>query len=317
MQSSRAQLFLNGQEIANDDPRLPNDWYSTDLWTDFGIKFIDEAPRRRSRSSSTCAAQRAALPLAGAPGGHREVSRQVPGRLGQAPRGTLRRQNQLGLIDPAWAMSPRPAAVAAWDTLPAEEQDRFDHIMAIYAACVWRMDKSVGVLVDALQQRGVLDNTLILFMSDNGGNAESGPRGRLKGEDPGGPGSTVFCGQSWATLENTPFRRYKHFNHEGGIATPLIVHWPNGIAAKGELRTQPGHLVDIMATVVDVGARPIRENSRQHDPADGRASSSPRSPTSRSNATRCTGSTKATPPCASAIGNSSARAATARGNCTT
>ncbi len=63
----------------------------------------------------------------------------------------------------------------------------------------------------------------------------------------------MFCGQSWATLENTPFRRYKHYNHEGGIATPLVVHWPAGFAARGELRQQPGHLVDIMATCVDVG----------------------------------------------------------------
>jgi arylsulfatase len=94
---------------------------------------------------------------------------------------------------------------------------------------------------------------MILFMSDNGCNAESGPNGRFEGATPGAVGSTVFCGQSWATLENTPFRRYKHFNHEGGIATPLIAHWPAGIRAKGELRSQPGHLVDIMATVVDVG----------------------------------------------------------------
>jgi arylsulfatase len=115
------------------------------------------------------------------------------------------------------------------------------------------MDASVGRLVEGLEKRGLLDNTLILFLSDNGGNAESGPDGTLKGEPPGGPTSTVFCGQSWATLENTPFRRYKHYNHEGGIATPLIAHWPAGVAAKGELRHQPGHLIDIMATCVDVG----------------------------------------------------------------
>jgi arylsulfatase A-like enzyme len=121
---------------------------------------------------------------------------------------------------------------------------------------VWHMDKSVGVLVDALKTRGVLENTLILFMSDNGGNAESGPRGRLEGANPGGPGSTVFCGESWASLQNTPNRLYKHYNHEGGIATPLIAHWPAGIAAKGEFRKQPGHLVDIMATVADVSGAP-------------------------------------------------------------
>ena len=101
----------------------------------------------------------------------------------------------------------------------------------------------------------MLDNTLIFFMSDNGGNAESGPQGRLEGDNPGGAYSTVFCGKSWATLENTPFRRYKHFNHEGGIASPFIVHWPAGFSGQDEFRRQPGHLIDIMATCVDVSGR--------------------------------------------------------------
>jgi arylsulfatase len=119
----------------------------------------------------------------------------------------------------------------------------------------------------------VLDNTLILFMSDNGGNAESGPKGRLEGDSPGNGASTVYCGQSWATLENTPFRRYKHYNHEGGIATPLIVHWPEGIKEKGELRSQPGHLVDIMATVVEVsGAKyPSEFKGKPIPPMEGRS----------------------------------------------
>jgi arylsulfatase len=145
--------------------------------------------------------------------------------------------------------------------------------MAIYAACVAHMDTSVGRVVAALKERGALDNTLILFMSDNGGNAESGPPGRLEGNNPGAPYSTVFCGQSWATLENTPFRRYKHFNHEGGIATPLIVHWPARIPGQGELRQQPGHLVDIMATCVDVGGAkyPIEFGGNTIQPMEGRS----------------------------------------------
>jgi arylsulfatase len=131
----------------------------------------------------------------------------------------------------------------------------------------------VGRLVATLKQRGVLDNTLIFFLSDNGGNAESGPKGRLDGDSPGAAGSTVFCGQSWATLENTPFRRYKHFNHEGGIATPLIAHWPAGIAAHGDLRQQPGHLVDIMATCVDLaGAKyPAEFKGQSIQPMEGRS----------------------------------------------
>ena len=162
------------------------------------------------------------------------------------------KQIELGLVDKTWPLSPRPSMVQAWDRVAPAEQDRFDHIMAIYAAVVARMDAAVGRLVDTLDKRGVLDNTLILFLSDNGGNAESGPRGRLEGQPPGAAGSTVFEGQSWATLSNTPFRWYKHFNHEGGISTPLIVHWPRGIPARGELRRQPAHLIDILPTCVEL-----------------------------------------------------------------
>jgi arylsulfatase len=112
-----------------------------------------------------------------------------------------------------------------------------------------------------------------LFLADNGGNAESGPRGRYEGERPGGPDSTVFLGQSWATLNNTPFRRYKHFTHEGGISTPLIAHWPAGIShqREGKLESQPGHLVDLMATVVDItGAKyPAEFNGNKIQPMEG------------------------------------------------
>jgi arylsulfatase len=136
-----------------------------------------------------------------------------------------------------------------------------------------RIDQNVGKLVAHLKERGELDNTLILFLSDNGGNAESGPNGIYEGDNPGGPRSRVFLGQSWATLNNTPLRRYKHFTHEGGISTPLIAHWPAGIAQerRGQFERQPGHLVDVMATVVDVtGAKyPAEYDGRAIQPMEG------------------------------------------------
>ncbi len=174
------------------------------------------------------------------------------------------KQRKLGVVDEAWALSPRPAAVEAWDDLSPAEQDRFDHIMAIYAAVVAHIDRSVGRFVDALRERRLLDDTLIFFLSDNGANAESGPNGRLEGKEPGATQSVVFEGQSWATLSNTPLRRYKHYNHEGGIATPLIVHWPQRIKTPGELRKQPGHVVDIMATCVDVAGATFPAEFRGH-----------------------------------------------------
>jgi arylsulfatase len=267
------RLFLNGKGLTDDAPELPKNWYTTDLYTDYGIKFIDEAIAAKKPFLLYLAYNAPHFPLQ-APAD--EIAKfRGKYKIGWDKLREQRhaRQKELGVVDKSWALSPRPDAVAAWDSLSEPDKDRFDNIMAIYAACVAHMDTAVGRLVAALKDRGVLDNTLILFLSDNGGNAESGPRGRLEGDNPGAAGSTVFCGQSWATLENTPFRRYKHFNHEGGISTPLIAHWPAGIPAHGELRQQPGHLIDVMATCVDVGGAkyPAEFHDQAIQPMEGRS----------------------------------------------
>jgi arylsulfatase len=271
--SPRTDLFLNGEHVGRRGGKLPDDWYATDLWTDFGIRFIDEALAAKKPFFLYLAHNAPHFPLQ-AP--QEEIARwRGKYNMGWDKLREQRhaKQIELGIVDKAWPLSPRPDAVKAWESLTPAEQDRFDHIMAIYAAVVEHMDRSVGRLVDALKQRGVLDNTLIFFLSDNGGNAESGPNGKLDGDPPGSAKSDVFEGQSWATLSNTPFRRYKHFNHEGGIATPLIVHWPARIKAAGELRNQPGHLVDLMATCVDVaGAKyPAEFNGKPIQPMEGRS----------------------------------------------
>jgi arylsulfatase len=169
----------------------------------------------------------------------------------------------LGIVDTKWPLAPRPMDSPAWETRNNEQRQRFDEMMSVYAAMVDRIDFAVGTLVDGLKQRGVLDDTLILFLSDNGGNAEGGPPGVTQGEGPiGGPQSRVLLGMNWATLCNTPFFRYKHFTHEGGISTPCIAHWPRGISdeRRGALEKQPGHLVDVMATCVSLaGATYPRE----------------------------------------------------------
>jgi arylsulfatase len=248
----RAELYLNGRKLANDDPVLPKDWYTTDLWTDFGIKFIDDALAAKKPFFLYLAHNAPHFPLE-AP--QEEIAKwRGKYKMGwdQLREQRHAKQLQLGIVDPAWPLSPRPGEVKAWDSLSAEEQDRFDHIMAIYAAVIVHLDASVGRLVEALKQRGALDNTLILFLSDNGANAESGPNGKLEGALPGSPATTVFEGQSWATLSNTPLRRYKHFNHEGGIASPLIAHWPAHIKDPGTLREQQGHVIDLMPTCVEL-----------------------------------------------------------------
>ncbi len=249
--SARAELYLNGEKIANDDPRLPANWYTTDLWTTFGLKFIDEAQAAKKPFYLHLCYNAPHFPLQAPAEDIARMRGKYTAGWGAVGDARYARELELGLIDKAWAKSPRPAPVKEWSDVPSAEQERFDHIMATYAACVSHMDKAVGDLVAGLKQRGVFENTLILFMSDNGGNAESGPNGRSEG-DPTQGTSNWFCGESWAFVENTPFRRYKHFNHEGGIASPFIAHWPAGIPAHGEMRTQPAHLIDIMATCVAV-----------------------------------------------------------------
>ncbi|MCE5279743.1 MAG: arylsulfatase [Planctomycetaceae bacterium] len=268
----RAELYLNGRKLDNHGPELPRSWYSTDLWTDYGIKFIDEGIAAKKPFFLYLAHNAPHFPLEAPADAIARFRGKYKDGWDALRIERHRRQIEMGIVDKAWAMSPRPDTVKAWESLDARERDRFDHIMAIYAATVARMDASIGRLVGSLEKRGVLDNTLILFMSDNGGNAESGPNGILQGDPPGGPRSTVFQGQSWATLSNTPLRRYKHFNHEGGIATPLIAHWPAGIRTPG-LRHQVGHVIDIMPTCADVGgaAYPAKFNGQAILPMEGRS----------------------------------------------
>jgi arylsulfatase A-like enzyme len=140
--------------------------------------------------------------------------------------------------------------------------------MAIHAAMVDRMDREIGRVLDQLRTMGVFDDTLIVFLSDNGASAEIMVRD--DGHDPGAPAgssATHLClGPGWSTVANTPFRRHKTWMHEGGIATPLIVHWPKGISARGELRRDPGHVIDLVPTIRELTGAP-RLGSSNSPPA--------------------------------------------------
>ena len=256
-------LYLNGRELPKDSPVFGKDWYSTDLFAEWGLKFIDEALAEKKPFFLYVAQGAVHFPL-------RAPAETIAKYRGRYLKGwdILRdqryaKQLSLGLIDPKWTLTPRPPEVPTWESRLPDRRERFDEIMAVYAAMIERIDMAVGSLVDGLERRGVLDNTLILFLSDNGGNAEGGPPGTTRGEGPiGGPRSYVQLGMDWATMANTPFRRSKHFTHEGGISTPLIAQWPSGIplARQGTLEKQPVHLIDVMATAVDLaGASYPRE----------------------------------------------------------
>jgi arylsulfatase len=141
-----------------------------------------------------------------------------------------------------------------WVELTSEQRDFQAAKMAVHAAMIDRMDQEIGRVLAQLKAMGTLDDTIIFFASDNGASAEIMVRGG--GHDasaPPGSEKTFLClGPGWSSSSNTPFRRHKTWVHEGGISTPLIVHWPKGIAARGELRTNPGHLIDIVPTVLEL-----------------------------------------------------------------
>ena len=193
------------------------------------------------------------------------------------------RMKKLGLIDANWQLSPQ------WGEWDSDEHKAWEaRCMEVYAAQVDRMDQNIGKIVAALKDAGEYDNTLLLFLSDNGGCAEN--MGRDVHEDrakaaatqpmkpdeveldvfpkftregkpmrdgyivmPGPADTFIAYGQGWANVSNTPFKEYKHWVHEGGISTPLIAHWPAGISRHGVIESQPGHVVDLMATAADVG----------------------------------------------------------------
>jgi len=267
-----AKLYLNGEERPLNDPQF-GEWYGTFLWSQWGLKFVDEAVAAKQPFFLYLAHCAPHFPLMAPEADIAKYRGKYLEGWDVLREARYRRQIEMGLIDAKWPLSPRDEKSPAWALVPKDEQKRFDDMMAIYAAMIDTMDRSVGTLVDGLRERGQLDNTLIVFVSDNGGNAESGPNGRYEGANPGDAHSNVFLGQNWATLNNTPFRKWKHFVHEGGSATPLIAHWPIGIAAsqRGKLNHQPAHLIDLMPTLVSAASSnyPKQFNGHTIKPMEG------------------------------------------------
>jgi arylsulfatase A-like enzyme len=211
---------------------------------------------------------------------------------------------QLGLVDPKWELT---AASGAWADVTDKAFET--RCMEVYAAMIDCMDQGIGRIVAELKARGQFENTLICYLQDNGGCAEGMGRGTQRppmqrpdqptlpplakdylqpdmipkqtrdgypmrqgyGVLPGGADTYHGYGREWANVSNTPFREYKHWVHEGGISTPLVAHWPKGISSRGELRHQPGHLIDLMATAVDLaGAKyPAELNGERITPMEG------------------------------------------------
>lgn len=184
------------------------------------------------------------------------------------------RQKAMGLVPANAVLSPRDKTVPAWESLSEEKKKEMAMRMAIYAAQIDAMDQGIGKIVGELKAQGILDNTLIFFLSDNGACAEFISSGKSK-EVTGTAETFESYRIDWANLSSVPFREYKHYTHEGGIATPLIVHWPKGVRRElnGSFVSEYGHLTDIMATCVEAaGAQyPKKFEGHKIQPLEGKS----------------------------------------------
>ncbi len=238
----------------DDQPYTPpkESFYITDAFTDHAVTFLDECRQDDKPFFLYLAYTAPHWPLHAWPediAKYQGKYRKGWDRLREERRA---RMIEMGLIREEWAMSPRDKETWPWDE--EKNQELMDLKMAVYAAQIERMDAGIGRVLRKIEELGKRDNTLVMFLADNGGCAEGGPTGfdnRKNGLPPGGVDSYMSYGLSWANASNTPFRRYKHWVHEGGIATPFIVSWPAAIKKGGTITHEVGHIIDVMATCVD------------------------------------------------------------------
>ncbi|GAA5120290.1 arylsulfatase [Luteolibacter yonseiensis] len=177
------------------------------------------------------------------------------------------RQKASGLVPASWQLSPRDPEVPAWDSLDAEQQAACADRMAAYAGMIDRVDQKIGDLVATLKKNNAFENTLILFLSDNGACAEGSILGKgdpVKDRAPRTDLMLPSYGQSWANASATPYRLYKHFAHEGGANTPFIAHWPARIKAGRDWFREPAQLIDIMPTLIDLAGASYPEEFQGH-----------------------------------------------------
>src|SRR6185436_19532531 len=278
-----------GRILARDDQPIsppPGDFYLTDYFADNAVSLLDEAGRRADPFLLYLAFTAPHWPLHARPADvarHRDTYKEGWDVLRERRH---RKMLQEGLVESGWPLSPRDPRVPAWNECP--DRDWQAARMAVYAAQIECMDRGVGRVVAKLRDLGKLENTLLLFLSDNGGCSEDiTGKDRWQEDDipkktadgrpirignhpsivPGPPDTFASYGMEWAGLSNTPFRLFKSWVHEGGISTPLIVHWPRGLRAKG-LFHAPGHVIDLLPTCLQAAGA---EYPSARPPLEGRS----------------------------------------------
>lgn len=269
-------LLIRTEAIfARDNERIdpPDDMYVTDTFTDEALSFIDRSATGAKGPFFLYLAHIAPhWPLQAKPEDIAKYSGHYDMGWDAVREKRFARQKELGIADDSMKLSPRDPKAEAWDSLPEDRRKELARRMEIYAAQVDCLDQNVGRVVAKLKEVGQFNNTLIVFLSDNGCSAENGPGGFNRGLEgaPMGTGrSYASAGLEWANACNTPFRKFKVTTHEGGIATPFIAHWPaaRGVNASyhgtrtghfsrkakgGPVCHTPAHVIDLMPTLLDI-----------------------------------------------------------------
>ena len=293
------------------DPEYrPEAFYYTDAISDHAVRFVAEHQRDHpDRPFLMYVAHTAPhWPMHAKPADLAKYRGKYDAGYDAIRAARVARMRELGLLDPRWTVAPQRGG--AWADVADKEFEL--RCMEVFAAMLDCLDQGVGRLVAELRRTGQLDNTLVLFLQDNGGCAETLGRSRQNpwpreraaapslpplaadylqpdmipkqtrdgypmrqgyGVLPGAGDTYIAYGEAWANVSNTPFREYKHWVHEGGISSPLIAHWPAGIPAarRNALESQPAHLIDLMATLLDVAgaAYPAEHRGERLIPLEG------------------------------------------------
>lgn len=256
-------IYKNGERVFPDSTTF----YSTDNFTDESIGIVEEAVKQQQPFFLYLAYIAPHYPLQAWPEDIKKYEGKYDAGYDAIRRQRFEKQKELGLVPPDLKISP--AEYPDWSLVENKEEEV--RKMQVYAAQVDRMDQNIGKLVRALEAMEALDNTIIMFLSDNGACAQE--ENWAPGAKIGTNESFVSYGKNWANVSNTPFRQYKAQEHEGGIATPLIVHWPRGLKNTGKYINEPVHINDIMPTCLELADAeyPDHYQDRIIKPLDGKS----------------------------------------------
>ncbi|MFT5465455.1 MAG: arylsulfatase A-like enzyme [Verrucomicrobiales bacterium] len=277
----RSDLYVRLPEDRQ-QPENREDFYATDAITDYAIDFIEQGRKSEDPYFLYLSYNAPHFPLH-APKELIDEYTSVYEKGWDAIRESRhQRMIETGIISEEVGLSPRghvtkipnrnldspyyDKEIPEWSSLSPDRRADLTRRMATYAAMVEILDRNVGRVIENLTKNGELENTVVMFLSDNGACAEWDPHGfdnnpypankLYAGDDlieMGQKGTLHSYGTGWANACNTPFRLYKHYNHEGGISSPFILHWPEAVKRAGEIDRQPAHLVDLSATILEIG----------------------------------------------------------------